>query len=181
MWWSHFLKWKPLTVVRKWCHPFSVSKTLRVIKTWWSPFSVLKTLRGVTQWWSSFWVSKAFRAVRNWPSPFSEVTFHYAFMMPKYPGTIFSLLVPINFFDYNNILISTKDAEHISVNTVRAIFQLHTQCQKQPSRVFRHTVVLNIFGNTGGRVLILVITAREIFTFNPLTTAKFWLALVPCS
>ena len=52
-----------------------------------------------------------------------------------------------------------KYAEHILVNTVRATFQLHklmvfhTQYQKQMSRVLRHPAVLNIFGNTGGRVL----------------------------
>ena len=53
-----------------------------------------------------------------------------------------------------------KYAEHISVNTVRAIFLLHklmafhTQCQKL-SRFFYHTATLNIFGNTSEGVLNL--------------------------
>ena len=58
-----------------------------------------------------------------------------------------------------------KDVEQISVNTVTDTFLLHklmvlhTQCQKQPSRDFRHTATLNILVNTGGRVLILLMTA----------------------
>ena len=39
-------------------------------------------------------------------------------------------------------------------------------------RVFRHTAVLNIFGITGGRVLILVMTASRNFTFNWVLTVK---------
>ena len=39
---------------------------------------------------------------------------------------------------------------------------LHTQYQKQLSQVFRHTVVKNIFGNTGGRVHMLVITVETL-------------------
>ena len=47
-------------------------------------------------------------------------------MMIKFPGTTFSLSVPTEFFDYNNILISMKKGVgHISVNTVRATFLLH--------------------------------------------------------
>ena len=55
-----------------------------------------------------------------------------------------------------------KDVEKISVNTVRATFLLHkymvlhTKCQKQPSRVFRHAAIQNIFGNTGGRFLVII-------------------------
>ena len=41
-------------------------------------------------------------------------------MIHKFPGAIFSLSAPIEFFDGHNILIfMKKDAEHISVNTVR--------------------------------------------------------------
>ena len=72
-----------------------------------------------------------------------------------------------------------KDVEHVvSVNTAIATFLLHesmvlyTQCQKQPSQFFHHTAVLNIFGNTGGRVLILVMTVSESFTFNRIFTVK---------
>ena len=32
--------------------------------------------------------------------------------------------------------------------------------------VFRHAAVQNIFGNTGGRALMLVMTACENFVFN---------------
>ena len=72
-----------------------------------------------------------------------------------------------------------KDVEQISVKTVRAtsplhklLMVLHTECQKQPSRVFRHSPVLNIFENTGGRVLIVVMTACGNFTFNWILTLK---------
>ena len=42
--------------------------------------------------------------------------------MIKFPGTTFLCQLPLNFFD-NNILISMKKAvEHISVNTVRAMY-----------------------------------------------------------
>ena len=48
-----------------------------------------------------------------------------------------------------------KDVEQISVKTVRAtsplhklLMVLHTECQKQPSRVFRHSPVLKIFENS---------------------------------
>ena len=45
--------------------------------------------------------------------------------MDKFPGTIFFLSVPTEFFDYNSILISMKkDTEHISVYNVRATFLL---------------------------------------------------------
>ena len=50
-----------------------------------------------------------------------------------------------------------KGIEHISVNTVRAIFLLHGAVQ-------------NIFENTGGRVLMLVMTAYGNFAF----TWIFW-------
>ena len=50
-----------------------------------------------------------------------------------------------------------KGIEHISVNTVRAIFLLHGAVQ-------------NIFENTGGRVLMLVMTACGNFAF----TWIFW-------
>ena len=33
-------------------------------------------------------------------------------------------------------------------------------------RIFRHAAVQNIFGNTGGRVLMLVMTACGNFAFN---------------
>ena len=60
---------------------------------------------------------------------------------------------PLNFFDYNNILISVKnDAGHISVNTVRA--------------TVRATVRVTV------RVLNLVIAARGNFTFNLILTVK---------
>ena len=79
------------------------------------------------------------------------LSFH---MMIKFSGTTFSLSVPMNFFDYNNILISMKKGiEHISVNTVRTIFLLRGAVQ-------------NIFGNTGGRVLMLAMTACGNFAFT---------------
>ena len=75
-------------------------------------------------------------------------------MMIKFSGTTFSLSVPMNFFDYNNILISMKKGiEHISVNTVRAIFLLHGAVQ-------------NILGNTGGRVLMSLMTTCGNFAFT---------------
>ena len=43
---------------------------------------------------------------------------------------------------------------------------LHTEFQKQPFIVFRHAAVQNIFGNTGGRFLMLVMTACENFALN---------------
>ena len=46
---------------------------------------------------------------------------------------------------------------------------LHT-CQEQPSGVFRHAAVQNIFGNTSGRLLMLVMTAGGNFAF----TWIFW-------
>ena len=46
-------------------------------------------------------------------------------MMHTFPETTFSQF-PLNFFDYNNILIPRKkDVEHIPVNTARATFLLH--------------------------------------------------------
>ena len=72
-----------------------------------------------------------------------------------------------------------KDVEQISVKTVRAtsplhklLMVLHTECQTQPSRVFRHSPVLNIFENAGGRVLIVVKTVCGNFTFNWILTLK---------
>ena len=62
-----------------------------------------------------------------------------------------------------------KDAEHISVNTVRATFLLRklmvlqAYYQRQPSQASRQTAVLNIFGNTGGRVAM---AACRNFTFS---------------
>ena len=55
-----------------------------------------------------------------------------------------------------------KDAEYISVNTVRATFLLHKL------KVFHacYTAILFIFRNTGGRVLILVMTACGNFTLT---------------
>ena len=44
--------------------------------------------------------------------------------------------------------------------------------QKQPSHIFHHTAVGNIFGNTGGRVVMLVMTACGNFTFNWILTVK---------
>ena len=32
---------------------------------------------------------------------------------------------------------------------------LLAQCQKQPSRAFPHAAIQNIFGNTGGKLLII--------------------------
>ena len=56
----------------------------------------------------------------------ASLSFH---MMHKFPGTTFDYIGATfeeHFFDYNNILIPMKkDVEHISVNTVRAIFLLH--------------------------------------------------------
>ena len=79
-----------------------------------------------------------------------------------------------------------KDAKHISLNTVRATFVLYrlmvlgTQCQKQASRVFRHTAALNFLGISGGRVFILVMTAFRNFTFNWILTMKtpLWCLLI---
>ena len=43
----------------------------------------------------------------------------FVFMMHNFP-LYFLCQFPLNFFDYNNILIfMKKDAEHISVNTVK--------------------------------------------------------------
>ena len=62
--------------------------------------------------------------VRQWSTPLSGHASLSFSMIHKFPGTKFSLSV--NFFDYNNILISMKkDAEHISVNTVGATFLQH--------------------------------------------------------
>ena len=44
--------------------------------------------------------------------------------------------------------------------------------KKQPSSVFYHTAVLNIFKNTDRRVLILVMTACESFIFKWTLTVK---------
>ena len=56
-------------------------------------------------------------------SGYPSSSFH---MMHKCPGSTFTLSVPTEFFDYDNILISMKkDAEHILVNTVRATFLLY--------------------------------------------------------
>ena len=56
-----------------------------------------------------------------------------------------------------------KGVENISVNAVRAIsyyaskwFYIHNVRSNQPSGVFRHAAVQNIFENAGGRVLMLV-------------------------
>ena len=70
-----------------------------------------------------------------------------------------------------------KDAEQISVDTVTATFLLLKQmvlhiCQKQPLRVFRNTAVQNIFGSTGGKILMLVMTASGSFTFDWFLTVK---------
>ena len=43
---------------------------------------------------------------------------------------------------------------------------LHTYCQKQPSGVFRQEAVQNIFGTTGGRAIMLVMTACGNFAFT---------------
>ena len=52
----------------------------------------------------------------------ASLSFH---MMYKFPGTTFSQF-PLNFFDFNNILISMKkNVEHALVNTVKATFLLH--------------------------------------------------------
>ena len=48
---------------------------------------------------------------------------------------------------------------------------LHT-CQEQPFLVFSHAAVQNIFGNTGEKVLMLVMAASENFTFNWILIAK---------
>ena len=51
---------------------------------------------------------------------------------------------------------------------------LHTLCQKQLSGVLRHAAVQNISGNTGGRVLILVMTASGNFAFTWIFWPIFW-------
>ena len=77
-------------------------------------------------------------------------------MMHKFPGTIFSV----------NILISMKkDAEHISVNTVRTTFLLHKLIvlsyvmSEVAAPSFLSYSCSEHFRNTGERVLILVMTA----------------------
>ena len=50
----------------------------------------------------------------------------FAFMTQKFPGTCFVCQFPLNFFDYNKVLIfKKKDVEHILENTIRATFLLH--------------------------------------------------------
>ena len=73
-----------------------------------------------------------FLSFKNFKSHKSRVLFQWPrFIKFSYDATNFLeqhflCQFPLNFFDYNNILISMKkDVEHISVNTVRATFLLH--------------------------------------------------------
>ena len=83
-------------------------KTLRVLSKWWTPFSVLKTLRLM----ASFFKIKTFKSrkavvefslsfksfksrLRVFFSGHASLSFD---MMIKFPGTIFSLSVPTEFF-----------------------------------------------------------------------------------
>ena len=64
-----------------------------------------------------------------------------------------------------------KDVEHISVNTVRANFPLHKQMAlhtylKQPSWVFCHAAVQDSFGNTSGRVLMLIYSFSHLISLQ---------------
>ena len=73
-------------------------------------------------------------------------------MMQNFLKQCFLCHFLLNFFDFNNILISMKeDAVHISVNTV----------------------------NTSGRVLMLVMTACGKFTFNWILIVRTLLLSLP--
>ena len=117
-----FFKIKNFKSRKKVCSPFSVLKSLRVIRKWWNPSS-----KAVMEF---YWVLEALSAVRNRPSKWQ------LFMKLSYDAkiswnNIFSvsshwISLTIHFFLWLYILISRKkDADHISVNTVRATFLLH--------------------------------------------------------
>ena len=146
MWWSYFSKLKPSRVSRKKRVLFQYLKTLRIVRKWWNSFSALITLKVVRKWRIPFFSIKnvnfrkavmefflSFRSFKSGKkvtesffSGHTSLSFH---MMQKFQGTIFSLSVPTDFFYYTFfwvcILISVKkDAEHISVNTVKPTFLL---------------------------------------------------------
>ena len=124
MWWSHFAKLKTSRVSRKWWCSFWILKTLRVVRKSCSPFSVLKSLRFLRKWWSPFSELITLKVARKWRSPlcrkgvmefflifrssksrnkatksfFSDYSFLNFHMMHKFPGTIFALSVPTDFF-----------------------------------------------------------------------------------
>ena len=52
----------------------------------------------------------------------ASLSFH---MMQKFPGTVFSLSVLTESLWLYIFISMKKDVEHVSVNTVRATFQLH--------------------------------------------------------
>ena len=85
-------------------------------------FSSIKNFeshKAVMEFFLSFKSFKSRKKVtKSFFSGHTSLNFH---IMHTFPGTIFFCHFPLNFFEYNNILISMKkDAEHISVNTVRA-------------------------------------------------------------
>ena len=110
-------------VVRKWWNPFSALTTLTVVKKWWSLFFSIKNFKNrkaVVEFFLSF---KSFKSCKKMTESFfsghASLNFH---MMCKFPLTNFFSQFPLNFFNYNSILISMKKGvDHISINTVRAI------------------------------------------------------------
>ena len=88
-----------------------------------------------------------------------SLSFH---MIHKFPGTRFSLSVPLNFFDYNNILISMKkDVEYISVNTV----ELLSYCTTKWFYIHNVEATVPNFASCSCSKH-LVMTACENFAFN---------------
>ena len=101
-----FLNIKNFKSRRKVMQPFL--KSLRFLRKWWSPFLELITLKvarkwrrplcrkGVMEFFLIFRSSKSRnKATKSFFSDYSFLNFH---MMHKFPGTIFALSVPTDFF-----------------------------------------------------------------------------------
>ena len=148
---------------------------------------MLKTLKVVRQWWSSFWVFRSFKNSKNMTESFSSRFIKLSYDAQISWNIIFSvgstkfLWLDISFFDYCISLIISLTM-HFNLHEERCRAHFSTYCKSYflttqmndftytmseaavPS--FRHTAFQNIFGNTGRRVLMLVMTVCGNFTFN---------------
>ena len=130
-----FFSIKIFKIHKKVMRSFLALITVKVVRKWRSPYFIIKNFKSRQAAMEFFLSFRSFKSrekvTESFFSNHASLSFH---MMHKIPGTIFSLSVFTEFFDFFlwlnisftiHFISMKKDAEHISVNIVRATFLLH--------------------------------------------------------